>query len=205
MIRPAPETLSDPDLAASAEVTHLVQRAIAADPAAQRELVERYGRRVTGFVRPLIRQPEALEDVVQMVFIKMFRRLDGLRDSALFEAWLFTLARNTALDFIRRRNRRPQTVGFEHNFEDVPDQRNDAASREILEALERALARLAPIDQTLIRQFVAGESYEQIARNTGLTLGAVKVRLHRVRPFLRNWVGAMTESRLPGERRTHAA
>lgn len=205
MIRPAPETLSDPDLAASAEVTHLVQRAIAADPAAQRELVERYGRRVTGFVRPLIRQPEALEDVVQMVFIKMFRRLDGLRDSALFEAWLFTLARNTALDFIRRRNRRPQTVGFEHNFEDVPDQRNDAASREILEALERALARLAPIDQTLIRQFVAGESYEQIARNTGLTLGAVKVRLHRVRPFLRNWVGAMTESRLPGERRTRAA
>lgn len=205
MIRPVPETLSDPTLDASAEIARLVQRTIAADPSAQRELVARYERRVAGFVRPLIRQPEALEDVVQMVFIKMFRRLDGLRDPALFEAWLFTLARNTSLDFIRRRNRRPLTIGFEVGFEEVPDQRNDAASREILEALERALARLAPIDQTLIRQFVAGERYDQIARNTGLSLGAVKVRLHRVRPFLRNWVGAMTESRLPGERRRRAA
>lgn len=205
MIRPAPETLSDPDHELTAEMTRLVRRATAADPAAQRELVERYGRRVAGFVRPLIRQPDAVEDVVQMVFIKMFRRLDGLRDAALFEAWLFTLARNTALDFIRRRNRRPLTIGFDPNFEDVPDQRNDSATVEILEALDRALTRLSPVDQSLIRQFVAGDSYEQIARRAGLSLGAVKVRLHRVRPFLRNWVGAMTESRLPGERRRRAA
>lgn len=205
MIRPTLEALSEPASEASAEIARLVQRAIASDPTAQRELVARYGRRVAGFVRPLIRQPDAVEDVTQTVFIKMFRRLGGLRDPSLFEAWLFTLARNTALDFIRRRNRRPLTVGFEVGFEEVPDQRNDAATAEIIEALERALTRLSPLDQSLIRQFVAGESYVQIAANAGLTLGAVKVRLHRVRPFLRNWVGAMTESRLPGERRRRAA
>ena len=71
--------------------------------------------------------------------------------------------------------------------------------------LDRALARLSPLDQSLIRQFVAGESYDQIAAKAGLSLGAVKARLHRVRPFLRNWVGAMTETRLPGERRRRAA
>jgi len=205
MIRPASESLSDPVRESSVEISRLVQRAIAAEPSAQRELVARYGRRVAGFIRPLIRQPDAVEDVTQTVFIKMFRRLGGLRDPALFEAWLFTLARNTALDFIRRRNRRPITVGFDPAFEDVPDQRNDAASVEILEALDRALTRLSALDQSLIRQFVAGESYDQIAANVGLSLGAVKVRLHRVRPFLRSWVGAMTETRLPGQRRRRAA
>jgi RNA polymerase sigma-70 factor (ECF subfamily) len=205
MIRPTSETLSDPVRASSAELVGLVQRAIAADPTAQRELVERYGRRVAGFVRPLIRQPDAVEDVTQTVFIKMFRRLAGLRDLALFEAWLFTLARNTALDFIRRRNRRPFTVGFDASSIEVPDQRNDTATVEIMEALDRALTRLSPVDQMLVRQFVAGESYLQIAAQAGLSLGAVKVRLHRVRPLLRNWVGTMTESRLPGERRRRAA
>ena len=205
MIRPASETLSEPDRELTLELIGLVHRAIAAEPTAQRELVDRYARRVAGFVRPLIRQPDAVEDVVQMVFIKMFRRLDGLRDAALFEAWLFTLARNTALDFIRRRSRRPITVGFDPAFADVPDLRNDSATAEIMEALDRALTRLAPIDQLLVRRFVAGDSYDQIAARVGLSLGAVKVRLHRVRPFLRNWVGAVTESRLPGERRRRAA
>jgi RNA polymerase sigma-70 factor (ECF subfamily) len=205
MVRPTSEALSDPAHELSAEISHLVQRARAADPSAERELVARYGRRIAGFVRPLIRQPDAVEDVTQTVFIKMFRRLGGLRDLALFEAWLFTLARNTALDFIRRRNRRPITVGFDPTFDDVLDQRNDAASAEILEALDRALKRLSPLDQSLIRQFIAGESYDRIAIEAGLSLGAVKVRLHRVRPFLRNWVGAMTETRLPGERRRRTA
>ena len=159
MIRPASETLSEPDRELTLELIGLVHRAIASEPTAQRELVDRYARRVAGFVRPLIRQPDAVEDVVQMVFIKMFRRLDGLRDAALFEAWLFTLARNTALDFIRRRSRRPLTVGFDPAFADVPDLRNDSATAEIMEALDRALTRLAPIDQLLVRRFVAGDDF----------------------------------------------
>ena len=100
---------------------------------------------------------------------------------------------------------RSSTVGFDPAFADVPALRNDSATAEIMEALDRALTRLAPIDQLLVRRFVAGDSYDQIAARVGLSLGAVKVRLHRVRPFLRNWVGAVTESRLPGERRRRAA
>src|SRR6185436_12574829 len=90
-----------------AELIDLVQRAAGTDSAAQAELVRRYTRRIGGFVRAIIRQPDAVEDVTQMVFIKMFRRLARLRDPAVFESWLFTMARNTALDFIRRRQCRP--------------------------------------------------------------------------------------------------
>ena len=176
----------------------LVRRAEAGDPTAQSELVRRYTRRVSGFVRSIIRQPDAVEDVTQMVFIKMFRRLSRLRDPAVFESWLFTLARNSSLDFIRRRNCRPNTVALDDEVNQIADPSNSGATTEILAALDRALARLNPIDRNLVSQFVAGETYGTIAEQAGLSLATVKVRLHRVRPFLRTWVGQMTETRQPG-------
>ena len=176
----------------------LVRRAEAGDAAAQADLMRRYARRVAGFVRSIIRQTDAVEDVTQMVFIKMFRRLSRLRDPAVFESWLFTLARNTSLDFIRRRNCRPNTVALDEQVNQIADPSNASATTEILAALDRALARLSPLDRTLVSQFVAGETYGEIAEQAGLSLASVKVRLHRVRPFLRTCVGGMTETRQPG-------
>jgi len=175
------------------------------DAAAQAELVQRYTRRIGGFVRGIIRQTDAVEDVTQMVFIKMFRRLGRLRDPSVFESWLFTLARNTALDFIRRRSCRPATITIDDQITQIADPGTANATGEILAALDRALARLTPIDRSLVSQFVAGESYGSIATRTGLSLATVKVRLHRVRPFLRSWVGEMTDTRLPGGKGWRAA
>lgn len=181
----------------------LVHRVAENDPAAQAELMRRYTRRVAGFVRGIIRQPDAVEDVTQTVFIKMFRRLNRLRDPAVFESWLFTLARNTSLDFIRRRNCRPNTVALDDAVNQIADPSASTGTAEILAALDRALARLNPIDRTLVSQFVAGESYGAIAEQAGLSLATVKVRLHRVRPFLRSWVGEMTETRQRGGKGWH--
>lgn len=181
-----------------AELLALLERVTAGEPAAQSELLQRYNRRVTGFVRAIIRQPDAIEDVAQMVFIKMFRRLGRLRDPAVFESWLFTLARNTSLDFIRRRNCRPSTIAIDDEVNQIPDPAQSGGTAEIMAALDRALTRLAPIDRTLVTQFVAGESYGDIAARAGLSLATVKVRLHRVRPFLRTWVGEMTDTRRRG-------
>jgi RNA polymerase sigma-70 factor (ECF subfamily) len=184
----------------NAELIGLVRRAEASEPAAQSELVRRYTRRIAGFVRTIIRQEDAVEDVTQTVFIKMFRRLDRLRDPAVFESWLFTLARNTSLDFIRRRNCRPTTVAIDDEINQIADPSNASATTEILAALDRALCRLNPVDRTLVTQFVAGETYGDIATRAGLSLATVKVRLHRVRPFLRSWVGEMTETRQRGSK-----
>lgn len=181
----------------------VVRRAEAGEPAAQTELMHRYTRRVSGFVRAIIRQPDAVEDVTQMVFIKMFRRLNRLRDPAVFESWLFTLARNTSLDFIRRRSCRPSTVALDDEVNQIADPSNTNATSEILAALDRALSRLSPIDRSLVTQFVAGESYGSIAAQAGLSLATVKVRLHRVRPFLRTSVGEMTETRQRGGKGWH--
>ncbi|MEO6243963.1 MAG: sigma-70 family RNA polymerase sigma factor [Opitutaceae bacterium] len=208
MIRPHSDALSSGVVARFAtgsnlddeksELIALVRRADAGEPDAQAELVRRYTRRIAGFVRTIVRQSDAIEDVTQMVFIKMFRRLSRLRDPAVFESWLFTLARNTSLDFLRRRSCRPITVAIDDTVYQIADPSNHNASAEILAALERALARLSDLDRSLVTQFVAGDSYGEIAERAGLSLATVKVRLHRVRPFLRSWVGEMTDTRQRG-------
>lgn len=175
----------------------LVDRARIGDMSAQSELVRRYTPRISGFVRPIIGQPSAVEDVVQVVFIKMVRRFRLLRNSEAFESWLFRLARNSALDFVRRRRCRPVMVDDEIRLENAAESDSDRNVAEIKEALELALRRLNPIDQKLVRMIVEGHSYTIAAAEAGLTVGAVKVRLCRVRPFLRCSVGGEVGVRQP--------
>jgi RNA polymerase sigma-70 factor (ECF subfamily) len=172
-----------------AELVDLVVRAQHDDMAAQSELVRRYTVRISAFVRPIIFQPSLVEDVVQMVFIKMVRRLTLLRDPAVFESWLFKLSRNTAVDFLRRRRCRPTTVSDEFELAKAPDTSSTRPVEEIMEALTIALTRLSPKDRNLVTMIVEGNSYRTVAAREGLTVGAVKVRLNRVRPFLRLSVG----------------
>jgi RNA polymerase sigma-70 factor (ECF subfamily) len=184
------------------ELIALVKQARCGDMNAQSLLVRRYTVRVSAFVRAIIAQPSAVEDVAQTVFIKMVRRLTLLRDPVTFESWLFALARNTALDFIRRRNCRPVTVSDEGEFRTTPDTNNGQALAEIMEALDQALVRLSPKDRNLVTHIVQGNSYRIAAAREGLSVGAVKVRLNRVRPFLRVSVGEAIGLTLPAETTT---
>ena len=190
--RPAPVLSAAAEALAAqarAELMELVVRAQRDDMAAQSELVRRYTVRISAFVRPIIFQPSLVEDVVQMIFIKMVRRLTLLRDPAVFESWLFKLSRNTAVDFLRRRRCRPLTVSDERELVQIPDTSSARPVEEIMEALSLALARLSPKDRNLVTMIVEGNSYRTVAAREGLTVGAVKVRLNRVRPFLRSSVG----------------
>jgi RNA polymerase sigma-70 factor (ECF subfamily) len=182
----APRETAD---AARAELAALIGRAQAGESAAQTELVRRYTVRIAAFVRPIICQPSAVDDVVQTVFIKMLRRLKILREAGAFESWLLALARNTAVDFIRRRACRPATVWDEHELTEAPDTCSLRRVSEIMEALDHALRQLSPRDRNIVNMIVGGHSYRTAAEQEGLSVGAVKLRLNRVRPFLRVSVG----------------
>lgn len=179
-----------------AELSAIVVRAQQGDMAAQSDLVRRYTVRISAFVRPILFQPSIVEDVAQMVFIKMFRRLTLLRDPAVFESWLFNLARNTAVDFLRRRRCRPNMVWDERELAEAPDMSSERSVAEIMEALSLALVRLSPKDRNLVNLIIEGNSYRTVAAREGLTVGAVKVRLNRVRPFLRMSVGGAIGARV---------
>ncbi len=181
--------------AEKSELSALVVAAAGGSGSAQSALVGRYQRRIAGFVRSIVRQPDGIEDVTQTVFIKMFQRLDRLRDVGAFESWLFMMARTTALDFLRRQQRRIATVSVDESIAEVADIHPRDASAEILDALEVALDELPAQTRVLVSLFVQGNSYNTLAAHAGLTLGAVKARLHRARPHLRACVEAALAGR----------
>lgn len=180
----APQSCEGP-----AALVGVVTRAQAGDLRAQTELVCRYRLRVTGLVRGIVPVRCVAEDLVQITMIKMVRRLPQLRNPAVFESWLMSLARNGALDYLRRRKCQPVTVFDEVTLLTVPATVPERTEEEILAALDRALAQLTTRDRRLVRRVVSGESYRAIAAREGVSVAMVKIRLHRVRPFLRATVG----------------
>lgn len=167
------------------QLVDLVRRAQRGAPDAQRDLIVAYQRRVAGFVYAIIGRSDAIEDIAQLVFIKMVRALDRLQAPEQFESWLFRLARNTCIDHLRRQKLRRIFLPFSPEHEDVPEP-TGAVDSEELDALRHALAQLRPQDRALLALVQEGRSHAEIAETLGTSVAAVKARLHRAREHLRD-------------------
>jgi RNA polymerase sigma-70 factor (ECF subfamily) len=142
--------------------------------------------RVYGYVATLLRDRAAAEEVTAQAFERAFRKRRTFRASrGTQEAWLFGIARNAALDELRRRKRR---AALEAEPADVDtagpgEQAEDALRREVVRA---AMARLEPRERELVAlKFSGGLSNEEIARVVGISASNVGTRLHRTIEKLR--------------------
>lgn len=164
-----------------------LRRAATGDRAASRVLVERYQHRVFALAsRMLSRAPVAtVEDIAQDTFLQVFRRLGGFDPGgpARLSTWILTIAARRAIDELRKQ--RPALIAAP---ERAGGQRADerANRREVIEAIEAALADLSPELRAafLLREY-HGLEYTEIATSLGIDLGTVKSRLSRARAALR--------------------
>jgi RNA polymerase sigma-70 factor (ECF subfamily) len=142
--------------------------------------------RVYGYVATLLRDRAAAEEVTAQAFERAYRKRRSFRASrGTEEAWLFGIARNAALDELRRLKRR---ATLEIDPEDVraagPDELAEGALRR--EAVRAALARLAPGDREVVAlKFAGGLSNDEIARVLGISASNAGTRLHRTLEKLR--------------------
>lgn len=149
---------------------------------ARAELYRLYAPVVHGIAVAVVGHADA-DDVTHEVFLKVFRRIDELRDPSALGAWVCGVARNAARDWLRRRRRRP-TAELDGD-EVATDPHDDALAERVL-----ALVRTLPdaYRETLVLRLVEGLSGPEIAARTGLTHGSVRVNLHRgvalLRPLL---------------------
>ena len=179
-----PETSSGS--ASDGELIQWVVRARQGEDEALSYLIERFRRPIGRYVYTLILDRSAMEDVAQDVFIKMVRGLSGLRQPETFGAWLFSLARHSSLDYLRRqRFRRFWAPLSDAGLEEVADERDDEQSRRFAETFEHALKDFSPRDRELLALALQGHSYEEIAALQRVSHGSVKGRLCRVREHLR--------------------
>lgn len=141
---------------------------------------------VYAYVAALLHDAHAAEDVTALAFERAYRRrrrFDPRRGSG--RAWVFAIARNAALDELRRRRR---TAGLEADPEDVdaaaPDEDAELALRRT--ALRTAMRRLDPRDRELIAlRFFSGLGHTEIAAVLGISASNAGTRLHRAMDKLR--------------------
>jgi RNA polymerase sigma-70 factor, ECF subfamily len=152
-------------------------------------LYERYARDVFRFSLCLCGNRAAAEDITSETFVRAWNASGPIR-AATAKAYLFTIARNFFLEGIRRTG---PNAGQHAELEDsLPDPAATpdaaAAGRSELRRVMEALHELPEIDRTVLLLRAQEDcSYEEIAQATGLSLAAVKVKIHRARVRLAAW------------------
>jgi RNA polymerase sigma-70 factor, ECF subfamily len=176
------------------------------DERAFTELVERYQTRLLNFIYRTIGDRERAEDLVQEVFIRVYRHLHRFDRSKKFSTWVYTIASNLAKNELRNRSRNPlvlfQTVTKNWQDQDRPLQFEDPMSRpddlyrkrHLREIVEQTVAQLPEHHRNVfVLRELEGKSYEEIAEITDCNLGTVKSRLNRARNSFAEIIGPWLE------------
>ena len=165
------------------ELAAIVVRARRGDRSAFAELYHRFNRAVHGVVLARVRYVDAA-DVVQDVFAAALERLPQLGEPAAFPGWIMSIARNRAIDHVR--GQKPTD-----ELSEMPVEAPRAA--EVAQVLAALRALPEAYQETMILRLVEGMTGPEIAEQTGLSPGSVRVNLHRGMKLLREKLGIQQE------------
>jgi RNA polymerase sigma-70 factor, ECF subfamily len=184
----------------------LVERLQSGDDAAYEKLIAWFQHPVYNMVSRLLNDPDDACDVVQEVFLKVFRNVGSFRAESSLKTWVYRIAVNEAYNHRRwfARHRRPE-VGLEQESEAgtsyhdrLPDPAKSpydvALGQEERVLIEEALTRLNPKFRIcVVLRDIEDLSYDEIAEIEGISLGTVKSRILRGREALRRTLAGRLE------------
>lgn len=176
----------------------LVQRALDGDQGAYAELMDRYRESIYFMLLKMVRNQDDADDLTIEAFGKAFNRLHQYSPSYAFSTWLFKIASNNAIDFIRKK--RIQLTSMDHAYQNddgesvkinvkanTPDPEEVAIKKQKVKMMREVVTRLKPRYRELVeKRYFEELSYEEIAEDMDLPLGTVKAQLFRAREFLAN-------------------
>jgi RNA polymerase sigma-70 factor (ECF subfamily) len=132
----------------------------------------------------MLNQKQDADDLLQEVWLTVFRDLPRLKDPDAFPAWLYQIARHRAMRELRKR--RQQVRSLDELDPPADDREEPSFSSEDAAKVHPALDQLAPEHrEVLLLRFMEDMSYEDIARVTGHPLGTVRSRLHYAKQALK--------------------
>lgn len=181
----------------SEEEARLVCGLRAGVESAYEELLTRYQQPVYGIVYRLLGDQNDACDVVQEIFLKVFRSVHSFKERSSFRTWIYRIAVNEAHNHRRwfsRHRKREVAIDREDGaygaFEIAPDPGPSpfdfALDRETHLLIERALEEISPVFRTaVVLRDIEGLGYEEIADILQISLGTVKSRILRGREALR--------------------
>jgi RNA polymerase sigma-70 factor, ECF subfamily len=160
------------------------------------EIIERYSEKVHNLALRISRNPEDTEEIMQDVFITVFKKVDKFEGKSAFSSWLYRITVNTA--FMKLRKRKQQTAvsieeispTIKNNWVGNKSEQSDidyiSSKHEMRLVLEAAVAKLPEEYRTIfLLRDVDGLSNQEVGEILNITVPAVKSRLHRSRLMLR--------------------
>ena len=177
--------------------SELIAAVLKGDAASFEPLIVKYQPRVFATARRYARRESEVEDIVQEIFVKAFRKLKSFRGEAPFEHWLMRLAVRTCYDFLRGHQRNRETAFTEltqpetewlDRFVVQPDEADEraTAARDLIHKILEQLSPPARLVITLLE--IEERSVKEIAALTGWSVPLVKVRAFRARAEMRKIV-----------------
>lgn len=166
---------SDPD-------EHLIQKAVAGDSSAFSALYEKYIHGVYGFIYSKVGSRQEAEDLTQITFTKMLQSLGSFSHQSTFKTWLYSLARNTSMDYWRTyyKNKVVPIEDFAQML-DIPE--NPSSQDDVDEKEQRVAKILEQLNEdqraVLTLRFLKGYSIKETAQELLMSESNVKVLQHR--------------------------
>jgi RNA polymerase sigma-70 factor (ECF subfamily) len=184
----------------------LIEKLKAGDRKAFEAVFNHYAGRVFRQAFKLVGNEADAQDVVQEVFLLVYRKAYSFRGKSEFSTWLFRVTANAALTKLRERKKDKEVVSLDdympkfrkdghHLVRPVADWTQDienlVAIMEFSKVIQQAMDHLSPIDKAVVvMSDLEGMSNPEISETLHITVLAVKARLHRARLFLRGWLTA---------------
>lgn len=177
----------------------LIDRAISGEQSAYDKLMRKYYNLVHNLIYRMIYNKEDVEDLAQEAFIKAFNSLDKFDRQFAFSTWLYKIASNNCIDYLRKKKLNTISIDKEIDSEDddlrfeIPDV-EFKPDRSIIEEerkalLEEAIASLPGKYRTVILMRHRDEKeYEEISKELKLPLGTVKAHIFRGRELLNKYL-----------------
>ena len=174
----------------------LIERAKKNDQAAYAQLMDRYQEAIYYMLLKMVNNASDAEDLTIEAFSKAFKNLEQYTPNFAFSTWLFKIASNNCIDFIRKK--RIDHISLDREIGDrdrasniimaeVPDPEEDLIKKQKAKLMRSIVTTLKPRYRDLVElRYFKEYSYEEIADELNLPLGTVKAQLFRARELLYN-------------------
>lgn len=191
-----------------------IRRVLDGDYDAFETFVEKYQARIYRHICKMVPDRQQAQDLLQETFLSAYRGLGGFTGASSFSTWLFKIATNTALMFLRKHQ--PECIEYDDHLENVKKSDVVPSATEFVSTplemllsvegrkkIEEAIDSLPVLYRSvLILRDVEGFSIEEVSQITETSVAAVKSRLHRARHAVREALTSYYgEKRFSGNRR----
>ncbi len=184
----------------------LVDAAIKGDQSAYAELMDRYRESIYYMMLKMVNNTDDADDLTIEAFGKAFNRLDQYSPSYAFSTWLFKIASNNCIDYIRKKRIKVTSMDTgvttddgEILFIDAQSETRDPEEtvmhKQKVLLMRELVSKLKPRYRVLVeKRYFEELSYEEISEELDLPLGTVKAQLFRARDFLANMMAKTKDS-----------